>query len=127
VVDPLDRVERLLDIYVGFAFRHPEIYRGAFLHVRQAKEIPPTPQSMDRLDFQRLLRDALAEGQANGRVRPGDPVVQAQALWAGVHGALALPIHMEAWAFVDLAQLVAQVRAMLTDGLRVTTSGIHKP
>jgi AcrR family transcriptional regulator len=122
--DPLDRIARLLDIYIDFAFSSPEIYRGAFLHVRPAKAAPPNQRGLEALDFQRLLGEAIAQGQDLSLIRPGDPAILAQALWAGVHGALALPIHMEAWIFADRPQLVAQVRAMLVAGMRLRTTEI---
>lgn len=115
--DPILRIVRLLDLYVDFAISSPEIYRGALLHVRSAKEAPPTPRALEHLDFQRLLAQAIADGQATRRIVPGDPAILAQAVWAAVHGALALPVHMESWALADLRRLVTQTRALLMAGL----------
>lgn len=121
--EPVERIVRLLDIYVDFALSNPEIYRGAFLHVRSSKHAPPTQRPLGQLDFYRLLRQAIADGQVELSLRPGDPTTMAQTLWASVHGAIALPVHMEAWAIVDQRQLVTQTREILMAGLMSPNSG----
>ena len=111
--DPVERIDRVLDIYLDLALGQPEIYRGAFLHVRSANAPPLAKRDLADLDFHRLLRDAIAEGQTARRIRPGDPDLMAQTVWAGVHGALALPIHMETWGLAESRRLVAEMRTAL--------------
>lgn len=121
--DPVERIGGLLDLYVEFALSNPEIYRGALLHVRSGKQVPPTPRPLDQLGFYRLLRQAIADGQAKQCFRSGDPTMLAQTLWASVHGAIALPVHMEAWQLADQHQLLAQTREILMAGIMLQTPG----
>lgn len=111
--DPVERIDRVLEVYLDMALGQPEIYRGAFLHVRPSRTPPPTRRALADLDFHRLLRDAIADGQVARRIRSGDPDLMAQTLWAGIHGALALPVHMETWGLADDRRLVAEMRALL--------------
>ncbi len=115
--DPLVLVRLLLDLFVRFSLANPEILRGAFLRVRPTKESAPSPRPLHQLDFHRLLAEAIAEGQTSGHIRPGDPALMAQALWAGLHGALAIPIHMEAWGLSDPQSLAEEVTTLLMTGL----------
>ncbi len=69
------------------------------------------------------------------QIAPGDADVMAQTLWAGVHGALALPIHMEPWGLADARCLVAAIRASLMTALLQSPlagaahleNGVNKP
>lgn len=114
VADPLLRIERILAGYIKLACDNPEIYRGAFLFVRPARMPPPEAAALETLEFHVLLREAIKEGQAAERLRPCDPDLAAQILWAGLHGALALPNHMEMFRFAPPRALVEEMsRALL--------------
>ena len=64
--------------------------------------------------FYDLLRSALREGQAKGKVRPGGVDEMAQVLWAGVHGAHALPVNVDLAAFAPSETLArATTQALL--------------
>lgn len=115
--DPIARIGAVLDLYVDFVIENPEIHRGALLHVRSTKEVAPMRRSLAALDLHRVLREAVADGQEVGRIRAGDADLLAQSLWAGIHGALALPVHMEAWALDEARGLAGQTRTLLLDGL----------
>ncbi|MEL6323723.1 MAG: TetR-like C-terminal domain-containing protein [Pseudomonadota bacterium] len=41
--------------------------------------------------FPALLIDAIRQGQAEGRIKEGDPYTLAMILWGSLHGCLALP------------------------------------
>lgn len=92
--DPLRRIRALLVAYADFARDEPEVFRGVLLYVRPSSSPAPTADPPTELPFYRLLRDAVADGQDAGAVRAGDPDELAVVLWAGVHGALALPVNM---------------------------------
>ncbi len=103
--DPLDAVQLLLKGYASFAFRRPDVLKGAFLFVRQddGSPLPPAPASVE---FQRMLIDAIEAGQKTGQIKSGPADQMARTLWAGVHGALALPINIESLDFGPPTQLV---------------------
>ncbi len=116
--DPRKRIEALLTAYVAWAHEHPDVYRGVLLLVR-----PPGPEQLDvepvaSLPLCRALRDAIAEGQRQGSVAGGDPDLLAQTLWAGAHGAIALPVNLDRFDVAPSSQLgplmIATLMASLT-------------
>ena len=98
VADPLEQIRFLLEAYAGFAADSPDVFRGAVLFVRPSSIPAPDPQPPDELPFHRLLRSAVVDGQAAGLIRSGDPTVIAQTLWAGIHGAVGLPVNIDRYA-----------------------------
>lgn len=115
--DPEERVRALLHGYADFARDEPEIHRGAMMFVRPGSVAAPERQPAEELPFYRLVREAIDDGQADGSFRAGDPAVHAQTLWAGVHGALALPVHMDAYEIQPAAALVASMIDALVGSL----------
>jgi AcrR family transcriptional regulator len=116
--DPMQRIERILQIYVDFAHDNPDVYRGAFMFVRPESMEPPVAGNLNDLPFHVILRDAISEAQKAGGAGPGDPDLTAQALWAGVHGALALGVNIEHWKFSDSRKMTQAAIHLLLRGLR---------
>lgn len=113
--DPVARIRALLEAYVDFALAQPEVFRGAILFVRPASAPQPVPEPPAELPFYRLLRRAIEEGEAAGRVDATDADLAAQMLWAGVHGALALPVNIDRYAVRPQAELAgAMVDSLVT-------------
>ncbi len=112
--EPVDRIRALLEKFADFAHANPEVYRGAFLFVR-AKKLPESEvQPLHQFAFYRLLCDALREGQLGGSIVTGDVEEMSQLLWAGLHGALGLPINAEAYAFRTSKELApAMIRGLM--------------
>ncbi len=110
--DPLERLHALLEAYLEFARTHQDLYRGAFLFVRPPNQDQPEKAQLTSSVFARLLIDALQEGQQQGLVVAGDAQIQAQTLWAGVHGAIALPINLDRLTWNDTA-----IERQMVDGL----------
>ena len=110
---PLDKLERLLKAYVKFASQHRGIYRSAFMYVRPESHKQPEPVSLESDRFFSLFLNAIIEGQTSGDVRTGPPKLLAQTLWAGLHGAIALPINMDRIALEDGPQSVEQMIDLL--------------
>ena len=73
----------------------PELFRGAFLFVRPGSLEKPPREALETAVFGALLLAAVEEGQAAGRVRPGEPRRLAQLAWSAVHGSLALPVNFD--------------------------------
>ena len=114
---PLGAVERLrliLRAYIQFGLSHPNAYRLIFcsspLNASLAKQ--QTTRELGAACAQ-LVASVVREVAAEGRLRPGDPQVAHQALWAGCHGLVALMITKPdvAWAPAE------QIGATLIDGL----------
>ena len=116
--DPLERVNALLEAYLTFARKNADLYRGAFLFVRPPNQNPPEKAHITSSVFARLLIDALEEGHQMGQVRVGDAQVQAQTLWAGLHGVIALPVNLDRWKW----QTRAMERQMIEGLLRAISS-----
>ncbi len=116
--DPLDVVELLLTGYADFAFRRPDILKGAFLFVRKDEGSPMAPAPAT-VEFEQMLIDAIQAGQKSGQIKPGPAGQMAHTLWAGVHGALALPVNIESFDFGSPKQLVDDMTALLLESIKV--------
>ena len=119
ITDPVERIRFLLGFYARFAAEHPEVHRSAMLYVRPVGADRAPVQPAVELPFYRLLHDAITEAQAGGAVRAGDVDEMTQVLWAGIHGALALPVNIEAFD-IDDADVLAP--AMIDTLLRSITT-----
>lgn len=115
--DLLEALQLLLDGYAAFAFSRPDILKGAFLFVRIGDGSPLEPAAT-AIEFRHMLRDAVLAGQNSGQIKQGSPDQIAHQLWAGVHGALALPINIESLDFGSPKQLVADMIAMLMESIK---------
>lgn len=96
---PLQRVRAALEAFVVVARAEPEIVRVVLL---QADPPPPGEEptiALEALPLTKVLLDALAEAEAAGHALPGGVMGTALALWAGIHGAVALPINLPKFAF----------------------------
>ena len=116
--DPVRRIERLLGAYVEFAVGHPDVHRGLLLFVRPPTSPDPEPADPAGLRLHAALRRAVEDGQAAGRIRPGDPTLLAEVLWSGVHGALALPVNVDSYAITPAGELAAEMIRTLIAAVR---------
>ena len=73
----------------------------------------PERQAVSAVAFPSLLAETIEEGQACGQFVDGNPADLAQVLWAGVHGAIALPINL---ARIELKSL-EEIRAKTVEAL----------
>lgn len=116
--DPMLRLASLLQTYVEFTEQHPETHRGLLLFVRPPDSSTDLSADPEHLRLFAALRRAIAEGQAQGSIRAGDPRHLAQLLWSGVHGALALPINIDTY---DLESGPSVATAMIPALIRTIT------
>ena len=122
ITDPIDRLRRIGQAYVGFAMSHRNHYRLMFM--------TPHPESMrpedSRLtrgnpeeDAYAFLKATVAEAIAAGRLRPEltDADLVSQMVWAGTHGVVSLHIAKCKDAWVDWRDPVetahAQIEALI--------------
>lgn len=93
--EPLARLRAVLEAYAVFANEHRAVYRGAFMYVRPQSHDKPNAVALKDDRFFSMLSSAIEDAQEQGQVRAGDPERLAQMLWAGVHGAIALPLNVD--------------------------------
>ncbi len=115
--DPVDRIRALLIGYAEFAWANPEVYRHAVMYVRPLDAEPPAAEPADALPFHRLLVAAVVEARDTGRIDISDAIVTSQVLWAGVHGAIALPINIDRYDLESGDVLVEEMIDRLVSGL----------
>jgi hypothetical protein len=95
IEDPLDRLRRTGQAYVGFALEHPMQYQLMFMTrhptVDQDKKKGQGDPGEDAYAF---LREICRAAIASGRLRPElkDPEELAQIAWSSLHGLMALHI-----------------------------------
>lgn len=113
---PLPRLRIILAAYLEFARDNPELYRGAFLFVRPPNDAGPDKQPLTTSVFAKLLIDTLIDGQQTGVVVTDDAALQAQRLWAALHGSVALPINLDRfdWPAVNDNQVVDGLMRMVS-------------
>ena len=113
--DPVSRIRAMLAAYLEFARTNPELYRGTFLFVRPPAEEVEEQQDFTVNTFAKLMIDALEEGSRSGALAVKDARLQAQMIWAALHGSIALPINLDRfeWQKVDDQELIDRILGML--------------
>ena len=87
--DPVERIGVIGHAYVRFGLAQPNHYR--FMFMTPFKHDNHNPSDPGEASF-RLLREAVADGIAQGRLRDIGVDTAAQVLWSAVHGVVALLI-----------------------------------
>lgn len=116
--DPIARIQALLARYVEFALNERAVYRGAFLFVRPETHDQPTAIPLQEAGISAPLLEAVEEGQALGLIRPGNAESITQLLWAGVHGAVSLPINLDRIKFDSPEDLPETMINTLIESIR---------
>jgi AcrR family transcriptional regulator len=129
IADPADRLKALGRAYVAFGVEHPETYRLIFMEDPSytgaalggaagtaETGASPNPDSSAETDEDpgdaalRIMIDALGELRATGRqsasVASLEPAVWAEALWASLHGIVALNLTCPVFPSAPLDTLV---------------------
>ena len=105
VSDPKARIEALMRAYLAFGVEQSVLYRNALMFVRPSALGTPEKQPLDQFAFPTLLRAAIVQGQSDGVIISEDSDKLVQTLWAGVHGALALPVNLDRVALQPAADI----------------------
>jgi AcrR family transcriptional regulator len=117
--DPVERIRFAGRAYARFGVDHPNQYRFMFMTPLKPDHKPePTDPGFLSYDF---LRRAVAEAVASGAFVKGDVETIAQALWASVHGVVALLITMrpDCWPSPPAKDLVGQTIDATIRGFQV--------
>jgi len=116
--DPETCLNNIGDAYIRFALTHPVYYQLMFmwrvdylLKTRQGEEAP-------RMAAFQVLVDAVRDAQRKGAVKPGDPRMYSDLMWAVMHGVAALAIQMPMFTEERAARLARHAKEMLYLALR---------
>lgn len=115
--DPTARLETLCRRYVEFGLKNPEYYEVMFmLHPEHMARYPAEKFRRARHNLD-LIAEALAEGAAHGLFDVSDPRVAASAVWASLHGTVALLLAERIDVRIDEAAFVAAAVAQTLRGV----------
>ena len=117
-VDAVVRVRAMLEAYMDWGFAHPNAYQLVYCQ-RGPVSTTPLPEGTADLSrqcyetFSRVVREVAA----SGRLRTGDGVSAAQALWMACHGVVALATSRPNFGWADRSVLMQVTLDGLLHGL----------
>ena len=119
-LDPVERVRRMLQGYIDFAYAHPNTYQLVFcLPAVEKAESGEEVHAIGARTFELFVEGVRRIGEA-GRLRSGDVVLAAQISWAACHGIVSLLLTRPHMAWAD--------RTLLRDTmLDVVFTGLTQP
>jgi AcrR family transcriptional regulator len=123
--DPLERVVAVLRSYANFAAAEPAAFRSTFLQTGVPggdAELFQREGPLPNLDPRegtsyRLLRQAITQAIAAGRMMPMDVDIAAQTLWGTVHGIVALPFHFRRFPLGEDSERLEAALQMIVRGM----------
>jgi AcrR family transcriptional regulator len=83
--NPLARLRSVAETYLLFAVEHPAAFRVMYAPYATVQEGAPELVQA-RSDAHRASQEIIAQGQAAGLLRAGDPMQLALVLWSSMHG-----------------------------------------
>jgi AcrR family transcriptional regulator len=109
--------------YLAFGFQHPVHYRLMFLERTDfmCREADSAPIGDTWLETFQILENTVKRGIAVGHLRGEHPQAVADALWAGLHGIVALGIQMDDMFDGQRIERAAQQMLLMLDGVMVST------
>jgi AcrR family transcriptional regulator len=117
--DPLARLCTIAEGYVLFAVEQPASFRVMYAPYATVKESAPELLET-RAEGHRATMEIIAEGQAMGLLREGDPMQLALVLWSSMHGLAVLLTEGQLGRYdrpVDATKLTGLVSRLLLEGL----------
>ena len=123
--ESLDALRRMMEAYVRFGLTHPDEYRFVFM---SRELVPPSvthrpspdvaaPKGQRGATCFRLLEDLVARLTAAGHLRPGDPSLHAELIWAAGHGLVALLISHPNFPWREREDLIRGMVDLPLEGL----------
>ena len=114
--DPRMRLDALGQAYVSFGLRHPVYYQLMFMRRVDFLTQPRAGEQQPRLEAFRVLQDAVQAAMDAGVMQPGDAQSCSDALWAMMHGIVALAISMPMFDTARIQKLTTVARDMIFKG-----------
>jgi AcrR family transcriptional regulator len=118
VADPIERLGALGRAYISFGLQYPVHYQLMFMQRADFLAGFRPGEEKPRIDAFRVLQDTIQYGIDAGALRPGDVEAYSDALWALVHGVVALAISMPFMPVERMRRAAETALAMSIDGLR---------
>ena len=121
--DPVEFLRAWIPEYVRFGIRHPDEYRLAFVlrdGRRQGAMLPMEQRQTEGLQVFKMFQGHIAAAQASGGLRgaaAASSLAVAQALWAAMHGLVALLLAYSDFGWVAFDELLRVHTDMLLNGL----------
>ncbi|MFM8411232.1 MAG: TetR/AcrR family transcriptional regulator [Alphaproteobacteria bacterium] len=120
--DPLGWLRAGLEEYIRFGLNHPEHYAVTFLQRQRGSQTDFEGSSGERAFA--FLREAVAQCDEAGLLRPMRREVAAQVLWVSIHGLVALLIVDESFPFAPRQTLIdAQLETLLAGLMKGPAGG----
>ncbi len=125
--DPVQFLRAWIPEYVRFGIRHPDEYRLAFLlrdGRRQGVLLPREQRQTEGMQVFQAFQGHVAAAQAGGSLHSSATASSqavAQALWAAMHGLVALLLAYSDFDWVPLDELLRVHTDMLLNGLLVAS------
>jgi AcrR family transcriptional regulator len=129
--DPLARLRAVAEAYVVFAVEQPAAFRVMYAPYATVNESAPDLLRA-RQESHRSSMAIIADGQAAGLLRAGDPMEIALVLWSSMHGLAVLLTEGQLGRHdrpVDAAKVASLVSGLLLEGLltRPVSRSSRKP
>jgi len=116
---PIARLRAVGEAYVLFAVARPAAFRVMYAPYATVKENAPDLVRA-RADGHRATMEMIADGQAAGLLRQGDPMQLALLLWSSIHGLSVLLVEGQLGRYdrpIEAAKLATLVSGSLLEGL----------
>jgi AcrR family transcriptional regulator len=117
--DPIARIRAIAEAYVLFAVEHPAAFRVMYAPYATVEEGAPELLRA-RAEGHGATMASIAEGQAAGVLRAGDPMQLALLLWSTMHGLAVLLIEGQLGRHdrpIEATKLASLVSGLLFEGL----------
>lgn len=117
--DPVAQVRAISEAYVLFAVEHPAAFRVMYAPYATVEEGAPELVRA-RSEGHGTALEVIRAGQRAGRLRDGDPMQLALALWTSMHGLAVLLTQGQLGRYdrpIDAAKLSVLVSGLLLEGL----------
>jgi AcrR family transcriptional regulator len=92
--DPIERLRAMGRAYIDFGIQNPAYYQLMFMQRIDFLMAKRDGEYTPRIDSFGILQQAVRDAVDAGAVQPGDAALYADALWALVHGIVAMAIVM---------------------------------
>jgi len=121
--DPIVQLRKGMERYVDFGLRHPDHYLPAFVlpppgDLDQKRKKAATSPESNGMRALGCLRDCIAAGVKEKKLRRIDPDLAARATWAALHGITSLLIVHKHFPWGDRQRVINTVLDSLVEGLR---------
>lgn len=125
--NPLDRIRRLIHLHVDLALHDPDLAEFITVELRQSSKFVKEYENPQFLEYLRVLRDIVEEGQRTGYIRPGlDSRMIVRAIFGALDEVLLTLTLASRSRSVDVRLAADQLADLLLEGManreRVRTS-----